>query len=359
MTSTLTKVATLDSINLNSVDIFGSTQPAKILVVDDHPFSRMMAVDLLNSDGYDVTEADGSLDIVDIVETILAQAPDLILLDIKMPNYNGFDLCNQLKQDRQTQGIPIVLMTVADDNPSRLKSQEVKADGFMSKPLERMVLLPEVELLVQRKRLYEWLEQMQQVLFLIAQAIEKRYSQEGSSCARVDQLAQTFGEYLNLSPVEINDLILAAHLHDIGTVMIPDAVLLKKGELTPAERELIQQHVLIGEQICRPLQNHGGIPQIIRHHHERWDGSGYPDGLVGHDIPRLAQVFQILDIYDALTSKRPYKKALSPQEAIAIMTEEAEKGWRNPDLVEKFVDFLTQNYRDSPEWKEGETIPDH
>ncbi|ACK64892.1 response regulator receiver modulated metal dependent phosphohydrolase [Rippkaea orientalis PCC 8801] len=337
MISSLIKNYSVDLINANSVDIFGSSQPAKILVVDDHPFSRMMAVDLLNSDGYNVIETDGS---ADVVEAILANAPDLILLDVKMPNYNGFDLCQQLKQDQQTQTIPIILMTVVDDNQSRLRSQEVQADGFLSKPLERMVLLPEVELLVQRKRLYEWLDQMQQVLFLIAQAIEKRYSQEGSSCARVDQLAQTFGEYLNLSPVDINDLILAAHLHDIGTVMIPDAVLLKKGELTATERELIKQHVLIGEQICKPLQNRRGIPQIIRHHHERWNGTGYPDGLSGDDIPWLAQVFQILDIYDALTSKRPYKQALSPEEALKILTEEAEKGWRNPDLVKKFVSFI-------------------
>ncbi|HAC63399.1 MAG TPA: two-component system response regulator [Cyanothece sp. UBA12306] len=321
------------------MDIFGSSQPAKVLVVDDHPFSRMMAVDLLHSDGYEVIETDGN---VDILETISVNSPDLILLDVKMPDYNGFELCSNLKQDQQTQNIPIILMTVSDDNQSRLKSQEVHADGFLSKPLERMLLLPEVQLLVQRKRLYEWLEQMQQVLFLIAQAIEKRYSQEGSSCARVDQLAQAFGEYLNLNPVEINDLILAAHLHDIGTVVIPDAILLKKGELTPNERELIKQHVFIGEQICRPLQNRQGIPQIIRHHHERWDGSGYPDGLIGNEIPWLAQVFQIIDIYDALTSKRPYKKALNTQNALEIMTEEAQKGWRNPDLVKKFASFIQQ-----------------
>ncbi len=341
VSSTPTKVTISDLIQINSVDnIFGSSQPAKIFVVDDHPFSRMMAVDILQSDGYKVIESDGSSD---IIETILAESPDLILLDVKMPNYNGFELCHQLKQDRQTKEIPVILMTVADDSQSRLKSQEVCADSFLSKPLERMVLLPEVKLLIQRKHLYEWLEQMQQVLFLIAQAIDKRYSQEGISCARVDQLAQAFGEYLNLSPVEINDLILAAHLHDIGTIAIPDAVLLKKEALTPTERDLIKQHVLIGEKICRPLQNRQGIAEIIRHHHERWDGSGYPDGLLGNDTPWLAQVFQILDIYDALTSKRPYKKAFSSEQAITIMLEEKDKGWRNPELVEKFVDFLRGN----------------
>ena len=321
------------------MDIFGSSEPAKILVVDDHPFSRVMAVDLLSVNGYHVIEHDGASDIFTTVRTV---SPDLILMDIKMPNHDGFDICQQLKQTQDTRSIPIILMSVADDNKSRLKSQGVMADAFMSKPLESIVLLPEVELLLQRKRLYEWLDQIQQVLFLISQAIQQRYSSEEKSELRFDKLAQGFGEYLNLSPVEINDLILASHLHDIGTVAIPDAVMMKQGKLNEEERELIKKHVLIGEEICKPMQNRRGIAQIIRHHHERWDGSGYPDGLIGESIPKLAQIFQILDIYEALTSQRPYKQAYSPQEALKIIKEEAEKGWRNVKLVQQFVAFMEE-----------------
>ena len=319
------------------MDIFGSSEAAKILVIDDRPLSRVMAVDLLSANGYDVIEHDG---ISDIFTTIITASPDLILMDLKMPNYNGFDICQELKQNPDTRSIPIILMSVADDNKSRIKSQEVMADAFMSKPLESMILLPEVELLIQRKRLSEWLEQMQKVLFLISQALEKRYLPEGKSGIRFDKLAQRFGEYLNLSPVEISDLILASHLHDIGTVAIPDAVMMKQGKLNEEERELIKNHVLIGEEICKPMQNRRGIAQIIRHHHERWDGSGYPDGLIGESIPKLAQIFQILDIYEALTSHRPYKQPYSNQEALNIITEEAEKGWRNVKLVQQFVAFM-------------------
>ena len=319
------------------MDIFGSSEAAKILVIDDRPLSRVMAVDLLSANGYDVIEHDG---ISDIFTTIITASPDLILMDLKMPNYNGFDICQELKQNPDTRSIPIILMSVADDNKSRIKSQEVMADAFMSKPLESMILLPEVELLIQRKRLSEWLEQMQKVLFLISQALEKRYLPEGKSGIRFDKLAQGFGEYLNLSPVEISDLILASHLHDIGTVAIPDAVMMKQGKLNEEERELIKNHVLIGEEICKPMQNRRGIAQIIRHHHERWDGSGYPDGLIGESIPKLAQIFQILDIYEALTSHRPYKQPYSNQEALNIITEEAEKGWRNVKLVQQFVAFM-------------------
>ena len=226
------------------MDIFGSSEAAKILVIDDRPLSRVMAVDLLSANGYDVIEHDG---ISDIFTTIITASPDLILMDLKMPNYNGFDICQELKQNPDTRSIPIILMSVADDNKSRIKSQEVMADAFMSKPLESMILLPEVELLIQRKRLSEWLEQMQKVLFLISQALEKRYLPEGKSGIRFDKLAQGFGEYLNLSPVEISALILASHLHDIGTVAIPDAVMMKQGKLNEEERELIKNHVLIGD----------------------------------------------------------------------------------------------------------------
>ncbi len=324
------------------MNIFGSSDPAQILIVDDNPHSRLLLMDLLKKAeaDYNLLEFDG---FGSVFAKILEVNPDLILLDIRLPEDNGFDICQQVKADHRTQNIPVILMTVDADNQARLKSQEVKAEVLLSKPLEKMVLLPEVTLLVQRKRLYEWLEQIQQVLFLIAEAIENRYTNGTSSRTRIDQIAQSFGHFLKLSPVEINDLILASHLHDIGMVVIPDSVFLKKNKLTSEERKLIQQHVLIGEKICKPMQNRRGIAQIIRHHHEKWNGSGYPDGLKGEHIPYLAQIFQILDIYDALTSERPYKKALSSQEALTILKEEKEKGWRNPDLVEKFAAFM-QNY---------------
>lgn len=325
------------NIAMGTRQIFGSSETPKVLVVDDRPLSRLMAVDLLSNHGYLVEENDGSSD---VMEAVLNLSPDLILLDIILPYSNGFDICKLIKQDRRTSNIPIILMTVEDESQFRLKSQEVKADGFLSKPLEQMVLLPEAELLIQRKRLFEWLEQIQQVLFLIAQANERRNSEGSRSSIRIDLLAQEFGNYLSLSPVEINDLILAAHLHDIGTLVIPDSILLKTDPLTEQERDLIEQHVLVGEQICQPMQNRRGIAQIIRHHHERWDGSGYPDGLKGEDIPWLAQVFQILDIYDALTRNRPYNDALSPDAALAVIMTESEKGWRNPLLVGQFVDFM-------------------
>ncbi len=311
---------------------------ATILVIDDHPFSRLATVDLLQLDGYQVLESDGSSD---LIAEVLKNEPDLVLLDIMMPENNGLAVCEKLKKNPQTAMIPVILITVLDEQASRLKSREIGADAFLIKPLERVDLLTRVDLLIQKKRLAEWVEQIEQVLLLIAQTIEDRFSQELDSELTFSQFAQSFGEYLQLSPLALKDLVFAARFHDIGTLAIPDAIMLKKGELTEAEREVVKQHVLVGEKIFQPVSYRREVGRIIRHHHERWDGSGYPDGLVGANIPWLAQVFQILDIYNALTSNRSYKDAISSENALKILKEEVELGWRNPELVAKFSDFIT------------------
>lgn len=314
-----------------------NSEPAKILVIDEHPHSRLAVKDLLSLDGYEVIEADDNCNITD---NVVKKQPDLILLDVMMPQMEGFEVCQQLKQDERTSTIPIIFMTVAEDHKLRRRCTQVGGDDVLTKPIERLKLSNRVKSLIEQKRLYEGLDQIEQVLFAIARAIENRYPNNGNSCARLATLADSFGKYLQLPFSALQNLRYAAYLHDIGTVSIPDEIMLKKGELTPEEREIIQQHVLIGEEICQQLPNRRGVLPIIRHHHERWDGTGYPDGLIGNEIPWLAQIFQILDIYVALTSERPHKKIYSPREAIAIITEEASKGWRNPQLVNELTDFI-------------------
>jgi len=331
----LSTISPYQAQKISAVNTLNPEKP-KIIVVDDHPLSRMTAVDLLLLEGYEVIEADSSSTAINSIKKV---DPDLILLDVMMPDMNGFELCQRLKQDEKTRKIPIILMTVSQDRRWQEKGIAVGADEFLTKPLDPMALLTRVKSLIEQKRLNEGLDQTEQVLFLIAKAIESRYSL-GDNSSRLSHLVTSFGEYLKLKPVEIQNLIYAANLHDIGTVGIPDSIMLKQGQLTAEEREIIKQHVLIGEQICQPLRARKGILPIIRHHHERWDGNGYPDGLAGSDIPFLAQVFQIVDIYDALTSKRPYKRAFTPEEALEIITEESAKGWRNPQLVEKFITFI-------------------
>ena len=307
------------------------------MVIDNNLYSRTQIVDLLSLDGYQVLETDGNSD---IINRVVQDKPELVLLDVMTSEIDGFELCQRLKQDQRTRLIRVILMGVSDDRKSRLRCIESGGDDLLTKPLDRLLLSARVKSLIEQKRLYEDLDQTEQVLFSIATAIESRCCDSTNSCARLISLAQSFGEYLQLSREDIKNLVYAAYLHDIGTVAIPDSVLLKRGKLTPSERETIEQHVLIGEKICQPLRNRSGILPIIRHHHERWDGSGYPDGLVGEEIPWLAQIFQILDIYEALTSQRPHKQASTPVQAIEILAEETVKEWRNPILVEKFTAFI-------------------
>lgn len=318
---------------MNSLD---SGRP-KILVVDDHPASRMTAVALLSVEGYNVIEADNGISALSLV---VQSDPDLILLDVMMPGMDGFEVCRRLKQDEQTRLIPIIFITALDDRRGRLKSIEAGGDDFLTKPFDQLELSARVKSLVRQKRLNEDLDHAEQVLFSIARTVESRDPNTGDHCERLSIQGKAFGEFLGLSRSEIRDLMWGGYLHDIGKVGIPDAVLLKPGKFTPEEWEVMKQHVLIGERICQPLRTMRGVVPIIRHHHERWDGSGYPDGLVGDRIPYLAQVFQIIDIYDALTSERPYKRAYSSSDALDMIAQETARGWRNPELIKAFHSFI-------------------
>lgn len=309
----------------------------KVLVVDDHAASRMTAVALLGMEGYEVIEAESGYAAVHLVNE---QQPDLILLDVMMPEMDGFEVCQMLKQDEQTRLIPVIFITALNDRRSRIRGIEVGADDFLSKPFDRVELAARVKSLVRQKRLNEDLDHAEKALFSIARAIESRDPNTGDHCERLVNLGKTFGEYLGLNRYQIRDLMWGGYLHDIGKVGIPDSVLLKKGKLTADEWEVMRQHVLIGEKICQPLRSMRGVIPIIRSHHERWDGSGYPDGLKEDEIPFLAQVFQMIDIYDALTSERPYKRAFTPTEALSIMQEETDKGWRDKKLMQQFTEFI-------------------
>ncbi|MBE8988241.1 HD domain-containing phosphohydrolase [Nostoc sp. LEGE 12450] len=332
-----------DSLVSRTLQVKGSKvngfdlDPPKVLVVDDHAASRMTAVALLGMEGYEVIEADRGSTVVGLVTQ---KQPDLILLDVMMPGMDGFEVCQLLKQDEQTRLIPVIFITALNDRRSRIRGIEVGADDFLTKPFDRVELAARVKSLVRQKRLNEDLDHAEQVLFSIAMSIESRDPNTGNHCERLVKLGQLFGEYLNLSRYQIRDLMWGGYLHDIGKVGIPDAVLLKKDQLTAKDWEVMKQHVLIGEKICQPLRSMRGVIPIIRHHHERWDGSGYPDALKGDDIPYLAQVFQLIDIYDALSSERPYKIAFTTEEALSVMLEEANSGWRNPKLMQQFAEFI-------------------
>ncbi len=308
-----------------------------VLLIDDDPASRMTLAQALGPLGYQVVEAaDGP--------TGLAHArsrpPDVILLDVVMPEMDGYTVCRQLKADAETRLIPVVFLTGLDSRVARLQGLEVGATDFLHKPFDLVELETRVRNLVTFRRLTQELDSAEQMLFAIARVVEARDESTGEHCDRLSQLAADLGGALGLDDESIKALRRAGYLHDIGKIGIPDAVLLKPGEFTAAEWEIMRTHVAVGVEICAPLRTFRPVLPIIRHHHEHLDGSGYPDGLSGEAIPLLARVFQVADVYDALTNNRPYRRALGTPEAVATMRGEARRGWWSGEILETLEALL-------------------
>jgi putative two-component system response regulator len=204
-------------------------------------------------------------------------------------------------------------------------------------PLDPGLLQARVLAQLRRKSAADEMEDVESVLFTLAQAVEHRDSVTAGHCQRLAALSVNIGRTLGLEPASIAALERGGYLHDIGKIAVPDSILFKPGPLDEAEWETMRLHTIRGEEICRPLRTLAPVLPIIRHHHERWDGSGYPDGLAGERIPLAARILQIADIYDALTTARPYKAAFTHAQAMAQLRHEARIGWRDPELVSVFA----------------------
>ena len=309
---------------------------AHILVVDDLPANTRVLEALLTSDGYRVTTADNGEDALAAVAT---ERPDLVLLDILMPKIDGYEVCRRLKNDPATRLIPVVLVTGLTDTDSRVRGLEVGADDFMSKPFIVPEMRARVASLLRIKRYTDALDSAESVILSLAMTIEARDRATEGHCQRLAQYAVALGERLGMSHEDQDTLRVGGYLHDIGKVGIPDRILLKDGQLTTDEYDLMKNHTMIGDHLCAELRLLKRIRPIVRHHHEHLDGSGYPDGLAGDAVPLLAQVMGIVDVFDALTTPRPYKPALSVERACDVLRDEVRLGWRRGDLVETFIDM--------------------
>ncbi|MGQ9495045.1 MAG: HD domain-containing phosphohydrolase [Thermoanaerobaculaceae bacterium] len=317
----------------------------KVLVVDDQAASADAVSQALKPAGFEVWHAsDGNTALLLAKE----HAPDVILLDIRMPGMDGFEICRRLKEDPETQLLPVVFLTGLDSREARLAGLEAGATDFLSKPFDLVELEVRVRNLVSYRRLVQDLDDAERILFAVARAVEARDAVTGDHCDRLSRLGVWLGKKLGLDEDALKALRRAGYLHDIGKIGVPDAILRKPGPLTPEEWVVMRSHVDIGVRICSPLRTFRQVLPVIRHHHERQDGSGYPDGLKGDDIPLLARVFQVVDVFDALTSERPYRKALSHQQALRILAEETARGAWDPMIVEVFIQALREEGFEAP-----------
>lgn len=308
-----------------------------ILVVDDVSASLQLLSRLLVSAGYVVVTAHDGLEALDMVE---AWRPDLLLMDVRMPRLGGIEACRRLKHDPATRLIPIVLMTGFAEPDERIQAIEAGADDFLAKPVDHAELKARVRSLVRLKRYTDELDSAEAIILSLAMTIEARDPCTVGHCQRMAAFADGLGRRLGLPDEDLESLRRGAYLHDIGKIAVPDAILMKPGPLTPAEYELMKQHTVAGDRLCGNLLTLKDVRPIIRHHHELNDGSGYPDRLAGDRIPLLAQITGIIDVYDAVTSIRPYKPAYDPGEAVATLRADAAAGRREAELVEEFVGML-------------------
>jgi putative two-component system response regulator len=318
-----------------------------ILVADDQVANRELLEELLTSRGFKVTAVpDGTSALLALSRTQV----DLVLMDVMMPTLSGFQVCEKIKANPETYLIPVILITALSDRQDRLEGIKAGADDFLSRPIDRIELLARVDSLLKLKYRTDELERAESVLFTLARSIEGKDPYTHGHCERLSDYSTRLGEHLGLSEEQLVALRRAGTVHDIGKIAVPDAILLKPSRLTEDEWKLIYEHPVVGERICAPLKSFRLVLPIIRHHHEKFDGSGYPDKLQGEEIPLTARVLQIVDVYDALTTDRPYKRAFSITDALQTMKQEVAKGWWDSHLFDQFerlvrngtADFLSQ-----------------
>ena len=309
-------------------------RPARVLIVDDERQNRVLLERLLQPEGFEtLTAADGEA----ALSAVAAHAPDLVLLDVMLPGVDGIEVCRRMKHDPATRLIPVVLVTGLDARPHRIRGIEAGADDFLCKPFDQGELRARVRSLVRLKRYTDDLESAESVILSLALTIAARDSYTDGHCQRLAHSATALGRQLGLSSEQLAALRRGGYLHDVGKVGIPDAVLCKPQALTAAEYELMKQHTIIGERLCGDMRSLAAVRPIVRHHHERQDGSGYPDGLAGNRVPLLAEIVGLADAYDAMTTGRSYRAARSPAQTMQILVDEGARGLWRADLLEGLI----------------------
>jgi putative two-component system response regulator len=309
----------------------------RILVVDDHPENRMLMRDLLCRQGYEVLVAG---DAIAAAEIMRQSRPDLVLLDVIMPGKTGYELCREWKDAPETRLIPVVMITGLSDLEDKIRGIEAGADDFLNKPIFPVELFARVTSLLRVKDYTDELENADTVLCTLGRSVESRDPYTEGHCERLAAYANELGRYLGLGEEDLLALSRGGFLHDLGKIAIADNILHKQGLLTPDEWHIMRMHPVIGENICKPLRSLRLVLPIIRHHHEHWNGSGYPDHLAGEAIPLLARVLQVVDVYDALRTERPYKAAHSYQSARETMLAEARSGLWDGEIVREFFSMM-------------------
>lgn len=310
---------------------------ATILLVEDEPDVLRALTELLGEFGYEVVAANSAEQALDVLNVV---APDLIITDVHMGAMSGIDLCARVKHDPRYEFTPVVILTAVSELESRVAGLAAGADDFFHKPVDFAELGARVATLLRVKFLVDQLERTEAVITTLALTIEARDPYISGHSDRLARYAVAVGQAVGVDARTLRALQVGGYLHDLGKIVLPDSILLKPGLLDARERKLMQAHPTVGSDLVQGLRGLELVRPIIRHHHERWDGSGYPDGLKGEAIPLSARIIACVDVYDALHTPRPYRPALPHAEAVSVLLQETDAGYWDPTIVGTFVDVL-------------------
>jgi putative two-component system response regulator len=308
-----------------------------ILVVDDVQSNLELMEAVFIKEGFKVYTALGANAAIEI----FSRYPlDLAVLDVMMPGIDGFELCSRLKDISGKRFFPVILLTALTDRHSKIKGIASGADDFISKPFDASEFMMKIKSLLKLKSLQEELDHSENIILTLAVAMEARDPYTKGHSTRVSKLSTDFVSFLGLSEKDREEMKKAGILHDIGKICLSASLLRKPGPLTTEEVEMIKTHAVLGEELCRPLVSMRKILPAIRHHHERWDGKGFPDGLDGQDIPIMARILAIVDSFDAMVSARPYRDRRSVKVTLETMKSEQYSGQWDSELLSYFLEMM-------------------
>lgn len=318
---------------------------ARILVVDDEPAIHDFMDRLLSAHHYVVQHASNGAEALHI---IAAHPPDVVISDVLMPVMNGIELCRRVRTNPRTALLPVLLLSAGGSTDDKVNGLDAGADEYMTKPFEVGEILARLRALLRMTFMHSQLENAEQVIFSLALAVEAKDSYTAGHIERVSSLSVAIGQDLGLNSQVCAQIHRGGVLHDIGKIGVPDSVLNKPGRLTPEEFEIIKRHPDIGDRICRKLKTLQDVLDLIRHHHERLDGSGYPDGLSGRAISLEARILAVCDVYDALASNRPYRPAMTSEEAIEMLASGVRAGHWDREVVECLRSIVSVRQEGAP-----------
>jgi putative two-component system response regulator len=313
----------------------------KILIVDDNKVNVELLRTQLKPYQYNL---EVSYDGEDALSKIAAFPPDLVLLDLMMPKISGFEICRSIKQNKDTQFIPVIVITALQELDDKLKAIELGADDFLVKPINRLELTTRIKSLLHMKSLHDDLDTSESILISLAEALEAKDFYTRGHSERVAEIVVLLGRHMGMNERDLDYMRKGSLLHDIGKIGIKESILLKPGKLTEEEMAHIRSHPSRGYDICAPLKSLEPCLAIIRSHHERIDGEGYPDGLKADEIPLPAKITAVADAYDAMTTDRPYRKGMNKETALKIFENELGSGQWDPTVVKALIEVMRRHY---------------